>query len=336
MLAAFCTGKETIEVREVDVPKPGVGEVLVRVRACGVCGTDLHSYNGAFPAMASASPGHEFCGEVAEIGEGVSGFAAGDRVVIEPIKSCRECAYCRTGQYQICPKRVLLGTFAPGGLAEYVCVPAYTLYALPEPLDFELGALTEPLAVAVHGLHIVDLAMGERVLVMGSGTIGLLSVLAAKAAGAGEVIATYRHEHQGRAALAAGADRVMKDGETGGLEKAGIDVVVETVGGAAPTLSQALGIVRSGGRISVLGLFTQPVQMNALGLMLKEVKMTGGITYCRPGQHSDFDTALGILQAHAERARAIITHRFPLAQAAEAFATAADKGTGAIKVQVRP
>jgi 2-desacetyl-2-hydroxyethyl bacteriochlorophyllide A dehydrogenase len=286
--------------------------------------------------MASASPGHEFCGEVAEIGEGVPGFAAGDRVVIEPIKSCRECGYCRTGQYQICPKRVLLGTFAPGGLAEYVCVPAYTLYALPEPLDFELGALTEPLAVAVHGLHIVDLAMGERVLVMGSGTIGLLSVLAAKAAGAGEVIATYRHEHQGRAALAAGADRVMKDGETGGLEKAGIDVVVETVGGAAPTLSQALGIVRSGGRISVLGLFTQPVQMNALGLMLREVKMTGGITYCRPGQHSDFDTALGILQAHAERARAIITHRFPLAQAAEAFATAADKSTGAIKVQVRP
>ena len=149
----------------------------------------------------------------------------------------------------------------------------------------------------MHGLHIVDLAMGERVLVMGSGTIGLLSVLAAKAAGAGEVIATYRHEHQGRAALAAGADRVVKDGETGGLEKAGIDVVVETVGGAAPTLSQALGIVRPGGRISVLGLFTQPVQMNALGLMLKEVKMAGGITYCRPGQHSDFDMALGILQS---------------------------------------
>lgn len=335
MKAAFCTGKHVIEVRETDVRRPGHGEALVRVRACGICGSDLHFYNGAFPAMASVSPGHEFCGEVAEVGDGVSGFAPGDRVVVEPIRSCRECAYCRTGQYQICPQHVLLGTFVPGGLAEYICVPAYTLYELPDALDWELGALTEPLAVAVHGLHIADLAVGERVLVMGSGAIGLLSVLAAKAAGAGEVIATYRHEHQGQAALAAGADRALKDGETGGLEKAGIDVVVETVGGAAPTLSQALGIVRPGGRISVLGLFTQAVQMNALGLMLKEVKMAGGITYCRPGQHSDFDTALGILQSQPDRARAIITHRFPLSEAAEAFATAADKSTGAIKVQVQ-
>ena len=335
MLAVFCTGKHTIAVRETDIPRPGPGEVLVRVRACGICGSDLHFYNGAFPAMAGISPGHEFCGEVTEAGEGVSGFSAGDRVVVEPIRSCRECAYCRTGQYQICPKHALLGTFVPGGLAEYITVPAYTLYPLPAALDWELGALTEPLAVAVHGLHIVDLALGERVLVMGSGTIGLLSVFAAKAAGAGEVIATYRHEHQGRAALAAGADRALKDGEMAGLEKESIDVVVETVGGTAPTLSQALGIVRPGGRISVLGLFTQSVQMNALGLILKEVKMTGGITYCRPGQHSDFDTALSVLQLHPDRARAIITHRFPLSEAAEAFATAADKSTGAIKVQVQ-
>ncbi|HET8944255.1 MAG TPA: zinc-binding dehydrogenase, partial [Dehalococcoidia bacterium] len=302
----------------------------------GICGTDLHFYNGQLPSMATVSPGHEFCGEVAEVGEGVTGFAAGDRVVVEPIRSCRECAYCRTGQYQICPKHVLLGTFIPGGLAEYVCVPSYALYALPDELDWELGALVEPLAVGVHGLHIAEVAMGERVLVMGSGAIGVLSVLAAKAAGAGEVIATYRHEHQGQAALAAGADRILKDGETAGLEKEGIDVVVETVGGTAPTLAQALGIVRPGGRISVLGLFTQPVQLNALGLMLKEVKMSGGLTYCRPGQHSDFDTALSILRAHPDKARAIISHRFKLADAAQAFATAADKSTGAIKVQVSP
>jgi len=336
MKAAFCTGKEKIEVRETEAPKAGAGEVVLRVRACGICGTDLHFYQGALPGMAGVPPGHEFCGEVAEAGDGVAGFAPGDRVVVEPLRSCRECGYCRTGQYQICPKRVLLGTFAPGGLAEYVAVPAYTLYRLPEALDWELGALTEPLAVAVHGVHLAGLAMGERALVMGSGTIGLLSVLAAKSAGAGEVIATYRHEHQGQAALAAGADRVIRDGDTAGLEKEDIDVVIETVGGTAPTLSQALGIVRPGGRISVLGLFTQPAPLNALALMLKEVRMAGGITYCRPGVHSDFETALSILAAHPERARPIVTHRFPLEQAAEAFATAADKSTGAIKVQVQP
>ncbi len=336
MRAAFCTARHTVEVRDTDVPAPGAGEVLIRVRVCGICGSDLHFYNGAFPAMAGVSPGHEFCGEVAALGEGTSGWAPDDRVVVEPLRSCRECAYCRTGQYQICPKHVLLGTFVPGGLAEYVSVPAYALYPLPESLDFELGALTEPLAVAVHGLHIVGLAMGERVLVMGSGAIGILTVLAARAAGAAEVISTYRHDHQGRAALAAGADVAVKDTETAGIEKYGFDVVVETVGGTADTLSQALGIARPGGRISVLGVFTQAVQLNALALMLKEVTMAGGLTYCRPGQRSDFDAALSILQSHSDRARAIITHRFALAEASQAFATAADKSTGAIKVQVNP
>ncbi len=336
MTAAFCTGKERIEVHPTPLPSPGPGDVLLRVRACGICGSDLHFYHGAFPAMPNVPPGHEFAGEVVAPGEGVQGFSRGQRVVVEPLRTCRDCSYCRTGRYQLCPRRVLLGSFAPGGLAQYVTVPAYTLYPLPDDLDFELGALVEPLAVAVHGLHLVDLSVGERVLVLGSGSIGLLAVLAARAAGAAEVIATYRHEHQGRAALAAGASRAVPDGEAAALDKEGIDVVVETVGGAAPTLAQALALVRPAGRISVLGLFTQPAQVNALAFMLKEARMAGAITYCRPGQHSDFDVALGILQAQPDRARALITHRFPLEQAAQAFATAADKSSGSLKVQVRP
>ncbi len=343
MTAAFISGKEKIEVRGVDVSSPGRGEVLLRVRACGICGSDLHFYHGAFPAMPNISPGHEFAGEVAEVGEGVTGFAPGERVVVEPIKCCRECSYCRTGQYHLCTRRVLLGTFAPGGLAEYVCVPAYTLYALPDELDFELGALVEPMAVAVHGVHIVDVSMGERILVLGSGTIGLLSIIAAKAAGAGEVVATYRHEHQGQAAVAAGATRVLKAEEVPELKPdafpapAGdpFDVVIETIGGSAPTLGQALGAVRPGGRVSVLGLFTSGVEVNALALMLKEARVVGGITYCQPSQHSDFEVALGILKSDPERARALITHRFSLEEAAQAFATAADKSSGSLKVQVQ-
>jgi 2-desacetyl-2-hydroxyethyl bacteriochlorophyllide A dehydrogenase len=334
MTAAFCTGRQTIEVRLADVPSPRAGEVLVRVAACGICGTDLHFYHGDLPAMPNASPGHEFAGEVAAIGEGVSRFSVGERVVCEPIRCCRSCAYCLTGRHHLCPRRVLLGTVVPGGLAEYVAVPEYTLYPLPDTLDFELGALAEPLAVAVHGLHIVDLKMGERVLVMGSGTIGLLSVLAARYAGAGEIFATYRHEHQGKAALAAGADRIVRAEDAGSLADKGIDVVVETVGGTAPTLTQALGVVRRGGRVSVLGLFTQSAPINAMLLMLNEALMVGGITYCRPGQRSDFEVALDILESAKERARRVITHRFPLEKAAEAFATAADKSSGSLKVQV--
>lgn len=336
MTAVFCTAKEKIEVRRVPVPSPGPGEVLLRVRACGICGSDLHFYRGALPTMPNISPGHEFAGEVVELGEGVQGWAPGQRVVIEPLRVCRECAYCRTGQYQLCARRVLLGTFAPGGLTEFIAVPAYTLYPLPEALDFEMGALVEPLAVAVHGLHQVGLSVGERVLILGSGSIGLMAVLAARAAGAGEVMVTYRHDHQGRAALALGASRVVTADEAAGLDKEGIDVAVETVGGGAPTLAQALGLVRPGGRVSVLGLFTQPVQVNALALMLKEARLAGGITYCRPGQHSDFDVAMRIIQSDPDRARAVISHRFPLEEAAQAFAVAADKSSASLKVQVYP
>jgi len=336
MLAAFCTGKEKIEVREVAVPAPGPGEVLLRVGACGICGSDLHFYRGDFPAMPNMSLGHEFAGEVAEVGEGVGGFSPGQRVVIEPLRTCRECAYCRSGQYQLCPRRVLLGTFAPGGLAQYVCVPSYSLYPLPEGLDFDLGALVEPLAVAVHALHVVGVSAGERVVVLGSGSIGLMAVLAARAAGAAEVVSTYRHQHQAEAALAAGAARVVEAGEVAGRERERADIVVETVGGRAETLEQGVGIVRAGGRVVVLGLFTQAVRLNALALMLKEVRIAGGITYCRPGQRSDFEVALGILQADPQRARRLITHRFPLERTAEAFAAALDKSSGSLKVQLTP
>jgi len=333
--AAFCTAKETIEVRQTDDPQPGPGEVLVRVRQCGICGTDLHFYRGELPPS-PASLGHEFAGEVAALGEGVQGYAVGDRVAVEPLRFCQSCDYCRSGHYNLCRERVLIGAYYPGGLAEHIAVPAYTLYRLPENVDFETGALAEPLAVCVHGLHIVGLAAGERVLVLGSGTIGLFSVLAARHFGASEVIATYRYAHQGEAAEAMGATRILKDSELeGGVKRGSVDAVVETVGGSAPTLGQALGLVRFGGRVSVLGLFTQPQQIDALSLMRSEIAVTGGITYCRPGQQSDFDVALAILAADPERARRLITHRFPLDEAGAAFATAADKRQGSLKVHIQ-
>lgn len=335
MRAAFITGKQTVEVRDTDRPEPGPGEVLLRVRGCGICGTDLHYYEGTYPYSPRRSPGHEFAGEVVALGEGVSGFTAGDAVVVEPLRRCGRCVNCLAGRYHICERNSLATDQSQGALAEFITVPAYTLYRLPEGVDTELAALTEPLAVCVHGLHMVDLRAGDRVLVLGAGTIGLMSALAASAAGA-EVVSTYRHDHQGEAALAVGAARAVRESKTAGLEKQGFDIVVETIGGNAPTMQQAMGIVRSGGRVCVLGVFSQPQPVNLLGLVLKDVRMAGGITYCRPGAHSDFDTALSILRTHSDRARTVITHRFPLEEAAQAFATAHDKSTKSLKVQVQP
>ena len=331
MKAAYITGKEQIEVRDAPIPEAGPDEVLVRVRSSGVCGTDLHSFHGQLPSNANVSPGHEFAGEVAQA---VEGFSAGERVAVEPLRTCRVCNYCRTGNYHLCPARTLGGAH-PGGMAEYVTVPAYALYRLPDELDFELGALVEPLAVSVHGVHMVDVTMGERVLVLGSGTIGLTAILAARAAGASDVIASYRYEHQGKAALAAGASRVVSADEAAGLVTEEIDVIIETVGGTATTIGDALRSVRPGGRISILGVFTQSINLHPLGMMLKEAKMVAPITYCRRGQQSDFDAAIGILRADPERARALITHRVELADTAEAFSTAADKKSGSIKVQLK-
>ncbi|MEO8456727.1 MAG: alcohol dehydrogenase catalytic domain-containing protein [Chloroflexota bacterium] len=334
MLSAYCTGKLTIAVQETDAPKPAPGDVLVRVRVCGICGSDLHFYDGSLPIMPNVAMGHEFAGDIVALGDGVEKLAVGDRVAVEPVRRCTRCEYCTSGRYSICRKRKIIGTEEAGGLAEYVSLPAYMMYKMPDAMDYDTAALAEPLAISIHGLHVVNVRAGERVLILGSGTIGLMATLAARAMGA-EVIAVYRHDHQGEAALALGASRIVRDGETAGLERQNIDVVIETVGGHARTIEAALGIVRGGGRVSVLGIFNQPSTLNGLSLVLKEVAVTGAIGYCRPDMHSDFETALSILETNAARARTLITHRYPLPEAAQAFATAADKSTKSLKVQVQ-
>lgn len=337
MRAAVVDGPGSFTVREVEAPSPGPGEVLVRVRNCGICGSDLHFYRGEFPAAPGLVMGHEIAGEVAALGEGVSNVREGDRVAVEPLLVCGRCAFCRSGSCQLCPERKLLGTFAPGGFAEYVRIPAGMVYPLPDDVPFELGALVEPVAVAVHGLRLVRLEGGERVLVIGGGTIGLVSAAVALAMGASEVTLAARHRHQRAAAEALGA-RALDAGDAGAVNAAAVaappDVVVETVGGRADTLNQAVQVVRPGGRISVLGLFTGPVSVNATLLLLKEVLAVGSITYGRPGLHADFDVAVGIVRRMRDRLGRLVTHRVPLDAIGEGFATAADKSTGSIKVTV--
>jgi len=186
MLAAYCTQPGCFDLRNVARPTPGAGDVLVKVRSCGVCGSDLHFFHGGFPPPA-VCPGHEISGEVTEVGAEVQHVRAGDRVAIEPLVSCRECSYCRTGDYQLCRQLRINGTMIDGGFAEYLCTPGYTVFRLPDAVDDEVGALTEPLAVAVHAARLGTIRLGDRVLVLGGGTIGLLSVAAARAAGAQEV-----------------------------------------------------------------------------------------------------------------------------------------------------
>jgi 2-desacetyl-2-hydroxyethyl bacteriochlorophyllide A dehydrogenase len=328
------------EIGDVDVPSPAADEVLVRVRSVGVCGSDLHFFRGEFPVPPGFVLGHECAGEVAQLGENVTGFEKGDAVAMELFRVCMMCEQCRSGSYHLCPSRKVNGLTIPGGLREYMAVPWYALYKLPDGVDFELGALTEPLAVSVHGLRLVDLRFGEKVAVLGAGTIGLMAIAAAKAMGASFIAATARHPHQKAMAAAVGADAVFGDDAASIAQMnaavGGADVVVETVGGHANTLQDALTVVGLGGRISVLGAFTQPVTIHPIMFFLKEPRVVGSNCYGRPGRQSDYQIALEIMRRDPEGLRRLITHRYGLEDVAQAYATADDKSSGAIKVQIAP
>lgn len=338
MLSALCTGPGTIELRDLPKPDPGPGEVLLRVRRCGICGSDLHYWAGGFPPP-PVCPGHEISGEVAEVGRGVSGWRPGDRVAVEPLRVCGACEFCRAGDYQLCRDLRILGNMEEGGFAEFLRAPATALFRLPDEVDFEVGALAEPLAVAVHGVRLGGVRLGDRVLVQGAGTIGLMAVAAARAAGAAEVWITARHPQQAAAATSLGATRVFTGSGAGeelaaAADGAAPDVVVETVGGTADTLMEAIQVVRRGGTIVVLGLFAGLPSIQPLLFVVREIRMVGAMTYGRAGVRADFDIALGLLARQPEIFRSLVTHRIPLRDLAGGFRVAADKGSGSIKVSV--
>src|SRR5215813_108439 len=216
MSAAMCRQAGTVVVEEIARPEPGPGDVVVRVRNCGICGSDLHWYHDQM-MIPSVCPGHEIAGEVADVGSGVTSLKAGDAVALEGIASCGRCRYCATGEYQRCPRIRVVGITIPGGFAEYVKMPAAHCFRVPAGVDFATAALSEPLGVAVHGVRLGGLEIGQRVAVLGAGTIGLMAVVAARAGGAGEIIVTARRPQQKAAALALGADRVVDDADPAGI-----------------------------------------------------------------------------------------------------------------------
>src|SRR5262249_6925246 len=159
---------------EVERPTPGAGEVVVRVRNCGICGSDLHWYHGEM-MIPSVCPGHEIAGEVADVGPGVTRVAAGDPVAPEGIASCGRCRYCTIGEYQRCPRVRVVGITIPGGFAEYVKMPAAHCFRVPPGVTFATAALSEPLGVAVHGMRLAGLEIGQRVAILGAATLALLA-----------------------------------------------------------------------------------------------------------------------------------------------------------------
>lgn len=344
MRAACVRGRGEIEIARVPIPEPGPGEVRVAVEACGICGSDLHLFDSGFFAP-GITPGHESAGRIDALGPGVTGVASGTRVAVEPMRGCGACASCRRGQYSICRSARLHGVQLPGGLAEYIVVPADRVHRLPADLDPQFAALAEPMAVVVHALVRGKLSVGQRVLVLGAGSVGLLTLAAARRLGAADVWITARHPHQALLARALGATRVLREAEAEPLaldalgREAPIDLVVETVGGHADTLRAAAAAVRPGGTIAVVGLFLGAVSVDPIGLLMKEVTMAWSYCYglrAAGAGRSDFVEAIEVIAAERDALAALVTHRFPLEQIARAFDVAGDRRGGAIKVSINP
>jgi 2-desacetyl-2-hydroxyethyl bacteriochlorophyllide A dehydrogenase len=324
-----------IAVRETSDEDPAAGEVRVRIERCGICGSDLHAFRG-HSELPPCCPGHEMSGVVDAVGRGSRGVREGDRVAVEPLSRCGTCRHCASGNYHLCGRLMLFGVGAPGGMASHVHVPDYTLFALPTSVDFELGALAEPMAVAIHAARLGGIGRGSRVLVLGAGTIGLVAAAAARHLGASYVAISARHPQQKGLALDLGVDEVL-DPERLRTTGDKPDVVLETVGGTATTVADGMLAVARGGTIVMIGLFEKTPVFDPGVMILKEVRLVGSMVYNRPATGvADFDLALECIAENADALRGLVTHTFPLTDVQRAFETAADKSSGAVKVMLAP
>lgn len=337
MRAAVFGDTGQIGVIERQAPEPRPGWVRLAVSAVGICGSDLNLLYAHKDMSRGVQPGHEVAGYVDALGDGVA-LEPGSHVALEPLVGCGHCDQCRRGLHNLCTTVKLCGFTRPGGMAEFVTVPADGLYPLPADLPAPIAALAEPMAVCMRGVRLAAIGIGDRVVVLGSGSIGLLTIVAARAAGAAEVLATARYDHQRDLALALGADRVFA-GADDLLREVGdqhADVVVETVGGRSDTLTEAVNVASNGGRILMLGVFEHAPGLPAFDFFRKELTLRASNCYGRECRHPDFGLATRLVDRHRDALVPLVTHRFKLDQVAEAFATAADKSTRSIKVQVEP
>jgi L-iditol 2-dehydrogenase len=333
MRAAVLRGWNDLAVEEVDVPEPGPGEVLLRVRACGLCGTDLKMVQGAFqqrgwPPSLPFVMGHEWSGEVVAIGEGLDGLELlpGDQVVAENHVGCGRCSMCRRGRYNLCetsgtPGYRLYGHTAPGALAEYAVRPAQMLHKLPDSVSPLEGALVNQGSLTVHALRRVEFLPGSTVAVFGPGLLGLLCAAVASASGASQIIMVGRGNRLDLA-VKMGCDEVVNyenDDPVAGVRRLtsgrGVDYVFDCTGNPQ-VAAQAIGAVRRGGRVAILGLTGgKQSTIDVDRLTLDEIDLMG----IRSSPNA-YPAMIALMRSGKVDLSPLVTHVYPLEAVGEALA----------------
>lgn len=333
MKAIVKTKKEPgIDVMDMPVPKIESNEILVKVAAGSVCGSDVHIYEWGPSYHFMPLPmiiGHEFSGQVAEVGSEVTHIKVGDRISAIPAMACGRCAMCRTGRPSACRSRLGPGLSSDGYFAEYgLLTSAADIFKLPENMSMEAAALLEPFSVSLNAVDIADFKIGQKVAVLGPGPIGLFALQILRAGGAGKIMVTGATGDEKRLALAKklGADitvNVMQDDPVKlarDMSRGGLDIVFEATGNPN-AIQQALDMVRNGGKVIVIGIHSGPATFDPTPLVRRRKSLVGAYSYNAQTWHRSIELISGgIIDAEA-----VITHRVPLENAEEGFHLAVTK-----------
>jgi 2-desacetyl-2-hydroxyethyl bacteriochlorophyllide A dehydrogenase len=318
----------------VELPKPTIAddEVLLKIKSVGICGTDLHIFHGGMNVPTPLVMGHEFVGEVVEVGKDVSNTKVGDRAVAEHVVGCGKCAYCLGGQKNLCIKPTVIGLHRQGALAEYMAIPANLVYPMPSEMTYDQGVLIEPLSIAVYAIRKAAVTVGQSVAVVGQGPIGLFVDQVARAAGAtvyGLDVQQPRLDFaQKQSYIEAGFN--SKEPEVSNTFRQqtsldGADVVFECVG-REETMEVAFELARPGGAVIVLGVFEHNVSLNMMQVVKKELEVQGSWTCLNA-----FPPTIELLRSGKISTDGLITHRYPFSDAAKAFTDASSYSENRIK-----
>ncbi len=324
--AAYMTGIKQIEIRDIEIPKLKDKDVLVKLEYVGICGSDVHYLEhgkiGDFIVDGDFILGHECSGTVVEIGSGVQNLKVGDKVALEPGITCGQCEFCKTGRYNLCPEVEFLAT-PPyhGSLMNYIAFPENMCFKLPENITTKEGALVEPLAVGLHAAMQGNVKLGDSVVILGAGTIGLVTLLACKAYGATDItivdVIPKRLEYAKKLGATATINAAEADVFTEidkMTDKKGVDIVIETAG-SARTISQTPYLIKNGGTIVLVGLAPQDIiEFNFAKIMAKEAQIKSVFRY-----RNIYPTAIKAIAKGMIDITGIVTHEFEFDETAKAF-----------------